>query len=36
MDKIVNDQMADEDIKLYNGISIVEYLKEKLKDVKWN
>lgn len=36
MDKIVNDQMADEDIRLYNGISIVEYLKEKLKDVKWN
>lgn len=36
MDNIVNDKMEKEDIMLYNNIPIVKYLKEKLKDIKWN
>jgi len=36
LDNIVNDKMENEDIRLYCETNIVDYLTEKLKDIKWN
>jgi hypothetical protein len=36
MDNIVNDKMESEDIEIFKGTPIMKYLKEKLKDIKWN
>jgi tRNA A37 methylthiotransferase MiaB len=36
LDNIVNDKMESENIEIFKGTPILEYLAEKLKDIKWN